>query len=80
MIVDHERIERGPPFTISWTQGGAILVLVPFLLDQSQRTIAVYMIALVYASGAIANCWATRGRHPGWFLLAVTTVLALMGA
>jgi hypothetical protein len=30
--------------------------------------------------GAIGNLWATRGRHPGWMLMAAALVLILVGA
>jgi hypothetical protein len=30
--------------------------------------------------GAVANLWATRGRHPGWMLMAAALVLILLGA
>jgi hypothetical protein len=30
--------------------------------------------------GAIGNLWGTRGRHPGWMLLAAAVVLIVLGA
>jgi len=32
-----------------------------------------------YLFAAIGNCWATRGRHPGWMLYAVALVLIVYG-
>ncbi|MEZ5841549.1 MAG: hypothetical protein R3D02_14350 [Hyphomicrobiales bacterium] len=66
--------------TLYWLAGGAVLIAAPFVLSQSQRTLAAGMMAFVYAAAAIGNFWATRGRHPGWMLLAIVTGMALIGA
>lgn len=66
--------------TLYWLAGGLVLVAAPFVLDQGPRTLAAGMMTFVYAAGAIGNFWATRGRHFGWVLLAIVTIMALMGA
>lgn len=66
--------------TLYWFVGGAVLVMLPFHADPISRTLAVGVVGFLYATGAAANFWATRGRHFGWPLLAATTVLAILGA
>ena len=66
--------------TLYWIIGGVALLLTPFYLDASQRQIVVPIVAFLYASGAVANFWATRGRHFGWCLLAIVATLAVLGA
>jgi hypothetical protein len=29
--------------------------------------------------GALGNLWATRGRHPGWMLMAAALILIVFG-
>lgn len=66
--------------TLYWLVGGLLLIAAPFVLDQGQRSVVVGIMAFTYATGAIGNFWATRGRHPGWALLAVVTCMLLLGA
>ena len=33
----------------------------------------------LYLMGALANLWGTRGRHPGWMLMAAALVLIVVG-
>ena len=64
---------------IYWFIGGALLVAAPFYLTANAVYIAVWLVGLLYLSGAVANFWATRGRHFGWVLLSVATALAWVG-
>lgn len=32
-----------------------------------------------YLFGALGNLWGTRGRHPGWMLLALALLLLVIG-
>jgi hypothetical protein len=66
--------------TLYWMVGGIALLLTPAYLDDSQRHIVVLIVAFFYASGAVANFWATKGRHFGWCLLAIVATLAFFGA
>jgi hypothetical protein len=34
---------------------------------------------VVYGYAAVGNAITTRGRHPGWVLMGVAVVLALLG-
>jgi hypothetical protein len=38
------------------------------------------LVGATYLFGAAGNFWATRGRHPGWMLLALALVLIAFGA
>ena len=66
--------------TLYWFAGGIALICAAVFIDQGERTIIVLMVAFLYITGAVGNLWATRGRHPGWILLSVVTILALIGA
>lgn len=66
--------------TLYWFAGGLALIWAAVSLDQGERTTVVAMVSFLYIAGAIGNFWATRGRHPGWFLLSLVTVLAFVGA
>lgn len=62
-----------------WFAAGGLLVLTPIVLPPIYRDVTVIGVAIIFATGAAANCWATRGRHFGWVLLAIATVLTLLG-
>ena len=66
--------------TLYWFAGGIALICAALFMEQGERTIIVAMVSFLYVTGAIGNFWATRGRHPGWFLLALVTGLALIGS
>lgn len=61
--------------TVDWLLGGVALIGTGLLIDGPGR-IAVGLLVggqLLYAT--VCNAWATRFRHPGWMLMAVTLVL-----
>jgi len=64
--------------TFSWLAGGGALVAAALYLGPEARLAVSLVVGAGYAYGVIANCWATRGRHPGWMLLALC--LGLMAA
>lgn len=33
------------------------------------------LVGSMFLYGAVANLWGTRGRHPGWVLMAVAVTL-----
>ena len=66
--------------TLYWFAGGVALIYAAVFSDQGERTLIVAMVTFLYITGAAGNLWATRGRHPGWVLLALVTGLALVGA
>jgi len=57
-----------------------LLLAVPTQIPEALREIVSYGVAAIYASGSLANLWATRGKHPGWVLLALATMLTLAGS
>ena len=63
--------------TLFWFIGGASLVAAPFVFDQVERSVVSITVAGFYLFGALGNLWGTRGRHPGWILLAVSVLLIL---
>jgi len=65
---------------VYWFIAGMALTLAPFLFEADQKTVVAYIVGGIFASGAIANWWATRGRHVGWMLLATAGSLAILGA
>lgn len=65
---------------VYWFAASLALVMTPGRFDGELRTTIAYIVAAIFASGAIANLWAFRGRHYGWPLLAVACLLTLMGA
>jgi hypothetical protein len=66
--------------TLYWFVGGIALICAALFFEQGDRSVIVAMVSFLYITGSIANLWATRGRHPGWVLLAVVAGLALIGA
>jgi hypothetical protein len=66
--------------TFYWFSGGVSLLLTPSMFAGPQREIVALACAGMYAIGAVGNFWATRGRHFGWLMLAVVSILAVFGA
>ena len=77
-----KRVMRAIMFlsAVYWFVGGAVLIASPFFLSQEGRWAAVIIVGLMYLTAAIANFWATRGRHFGWVLLGSATALIGVGA
>lgn len=65
---------------VYWFLGAALLVAAPYLLAPESRVVVGGGVGALFLSGAIGNFWATRGRHFGWMLLAIATLLAWLGA
>jgi hypothetical protein len=66
--------------TIIWFLGGLALVAAANWFGQEARLATSLFVGGCYMFGAIGNLWGTRGRHPGWMLLAAALVLILLGA
>jgi hypothetical protein len=64
---------------VAWFCGGVLLFMTPSIAGEEARRWIILLLAVVYMSGVIGNAWATRGRHPGWMLLALAVVLSLLG-
>jgi hypothetical protein len=66
--------------TISWFLGGLALIAAAIWFDHSARLATGLFVGSLYLLGALGNLWATRGRHPGWMLMAVALLLIVFGA
>jgi hypothetical protein len=65
--------------TFAWFIGGLFLVAAPILLGREARIATGLLVGSLYLFGAAANFWGTRGRHPGWMLMAAALVLIGFG-
>ena len=65
--------------TVAWLGGGVLLLALPLMASPPARGWIVAVFVGVYGFAALANAWATRGRHFGWMALAAVIVLALAG-
>lgn len=65
--------------TYNWLLGGLALIAVAFWGDASARMAVGLLVGSSYLFGAVCNCWATRGRHPGWMLMAAAVALIAFG-
>jgi hypothetical protein len=66
--------------TAAWIGLGILLVAAPSMDSGPARLWIVGAGAAVFALAAVCNAWATRGRHFGWMVLTVVSMLALVGA
>lgn len=66
--------------TVSWFLGGLALVAAALWFSDDARLATAWFVGGLYLFGAAGNLWGTRGRHPGWMLLAVALALILAGA
>ncbi|WP_068877708.1 MULTISPECIES: hypothetical protein [unclassified Phenylobacterium] len=65
--------------TFNWFVGGLALIAIAAGVEPDGRLIAGLLVGSSYLFGAVANHWGTRGRHPGWMLIAVALVLIAVG-
>ena len=61
--------------TFAWLAGGLALIAAAAWLGRDAKLAVGLLVGSLYLYGAVANAWATRGRHPGWILMAVSVVL-----
>jgi hypothetical protein len=66
--------------TIFWFLGGLALIAAAHWFGPDVRLAISLVVGGCYLFGAIGNLWATRGRHPGWMLMAGALLLILLGA
>ena len=64
--------------TISWILGGLALIAAAICFEQDAKLARAYcwLPLLVWRC---RNLWATRGRHPGWMLMAAALILIVFG-
>jgi hypothetical protein len=65
--------------TIAWAGGGILLIAAPWMASDPARHWIVATLAGVLGFAAIANAWATRGRHFGWMALSAVVAMAVAG-
>lgn len=61
--------------TFAWLAGGLALIATAAWLGRDAKLAVGLTVGSLYLYGAVGNAWATRGRHPGWILMAVSVVL-----
>jgi len=61
--------------TCSWLVGGLALVVVANGSSEDVTVAIALLVGAMFAYAAAANLWATRGRHPGWMLMAAAVGL-----
>lgn len=66
--------------TVVWFLGGLALVVAATALEREGRLAISLLVGGAYLFGAVFNLWATRGRHPGWMLMAAAVALIVAGA
>ncbi len=65
--------------TFNWLICGLALIASALWLGPEARLVVGVLASSSYFFGAAGNCWGTRGKHPGWMLLAVACVLIIGG-
>ncbi len=65
--------------TVVWFLGGLALIAAAYGFGPDARLATGLGVGALYMFGALGNLWGTRGRHPGWMLLAVALVLIGVG-
>jgi len=65
--------------TVAWIGGGVLLIAAPMMASETARHWIVVTFACVFTFGALANAFATRGRHFGWMALSAVVALAVAG-
>jgi len=66
--------------TVSWFLGGLALIAAANWFEHDARLATGLFVGSLYLFGALGNLWATRGRHPGWMLMALALILIVFGA
>ena len=65
--------------TVSWFLGGFALIAAAIWLGHDTKLATGLLVGSLYLFGALGNLWGTRGRHPGWMLMAAALVLIAFG-
>ena len=65
--------------TVAWIGCGALLIATPWMESSLARRWIVVIMVCVFGFSALANAWATRGRHFGWMMLSVVVAMAVAG-
>ena len=65
--------------TIVWFLGGLTLIASAIWFDRDAKLATGLFVGSTYLLGALGNLWGTRGRHPGWMLMAAALILIVFG-
>ena len=65
--------------TYNWLLGGLALIAAAAWFGPQARLATGLLVGSSYLFGAAANFWGTRGRHPGWMLMAAAVALIGVG-
>jgi len=65
--------------TVVWFLGGLALIAAAIWFEHDARLTTALFVGGLFLYGAIGNLWATRGRHPGWMLMAAAVALIAVG-
>jgi hypothetical protein len=65
--------------TVVWFLGGLALIAAAMWLGRDFKLATGLCVGSLYLFGALGNLWGTRGRHPGWMLMAAALVLIVYG-
>ena len=65
--------------TFNWLLGGFALIAAALWFGHDARLATGLLVGSSYLYGAAGNLWGTRGRHPGWMLMAAALVLIVLG-
>lgn len=61
--------------TLAWFVGGALLIWAGLRAQHETQVIISATVGTLYLQAAVVNAWATRGRHPGWMVMAAAVAL-----
>jgi len=65
--------------TIVWFLGGLTLIAAAIWFDRDAKLATGLFVGSTYLFGALGNLWGTRGRHPGWMIMAAALILIVFG-
>lgn len=65
--------------TFNWLVGAGALIAAAFWAEPAVKLATGALVGASYLFGAVGNFWGTRGRHPGWMLMALATMLIALG-
>jgi hypothetical protein len=65
--------------TVAWFAGGLALIAAATWFGRDLRLATGLFVGGLYLYGALGNLWGTRGRHPGWMLMAAALALIAYG-
>jgi hypothetical protein len=65
--------------TVAWISLAILLIAAPRLGSEAARDWIIAASIVTFGFAAVANAWATRGRHFGWVILTLVVGLAAIG-